>query len=242
MEKLQKELQTRQNEMEKMREKERNWEEQVKQLKVELKNARQKERDLAKLVLEKPQQRAETAPMTGSGHLLPLVGKPSAAEIRSGAKPTAVVPNRLQGENGKKRAFNEARIFSEDTFRPITAPLEPIDSRTSSSHLPPLPESLKMASFNTQKTAFGLRTQHGVPVALDYATLCSFIPSSVITRVQADALWGFFLECSESTVPSPAGMERVETRGVVTVSHLDSPTYETYAELDDDEYGEDFEG
>lgn len=219
VEKLQKELADKQYEMQRMREKERNWEEQVKQLKDELKNARQKERDMSKFMNEKP-QRAETAPNTGSiGKLAPLQQQQQQPlDPRRGGLPAPVAADKAkrlapnqQGGGGMKippsptapqrKDFNNARVFNQDTFRPITAPLEPIveDVRMSSTkQLPPLPESLKMASFNTRRIAFGLQ-QTGQPVTLTLDVLFDFVDSQVITRQQAEGLWSLFADLNEAT-------------------------------------------
>lgn len=250
VEKLQKELQDRQNEMQRMRDKERDWEEQVKQLKSELKNARQKERDLAKAMNEKP-QRAETAPNQGSlTKLAPLQQKEEPKRL--GAKGQVAggnTPNNGGSGAPARKDFNNARVFSNDTFRPITAPLEPIDEvlrHSTTTQLPPLPDSLKMASFNTRKTAFGLQ-QLSSTAPLSYDQLCDFAKSQVITQFQADDLWRLFTGDEPPKRPSPPpGSRPRNLESNVRRSSLNqgvmppSPTYETYAELADEEeeYGD----
>lgn len=242
VEKLQKELQDRQHEMQRMRDKERDWEDQVKQLKVELKNARQKERDLSKMVGDKP-QRAETAPNTGSISKLAPLQQVDAKH--GGAAPRLSEAGRASHVSGPagapgRKDFNNARVFSNETFRPITAPLEPIEDvlRTSQQQLPPLPDSLKMASFNTRKVAFGLQHTEA-PIPMSYETLCDFVKSQVVTQQQADALWVLFSgEDPPKKRPSPPpGARPNDPSRRATVPT--SPTYETYAELDDDEDGYD---
>lgn len=254
VETLQKELKTRQFEMQRMRDKEKGWEDQVKQLKQELKNARQKERDLNKIVQDRP-QRAETAPNAGSISKLAPIDDPR----RNGAeRPTAPVfrPKQLlpshSGNNNNnssdvrasqpqpmRKDFNNAKVFQNETFRPITAPLEPIDDVIRSSaghqHLPPLPDSLKMASFNTRKIAFGLQQapNGGIPVPLCYQQLCDFVKSQVVTQAQADALWRLFSGEEHPKKPSPPLGTRPKDPSRRTVPS--SPTYETYDDLGDDD-------
>ncbi|CUF85363.1 Hypothetical protein, putative [Bodo saltans] len=250
VETLQKELQTRQSEMQKMREKERGWEDQVKQLKQELKNARQKERDLSKIVQDRP-QRAETAPNSGSiSKLAPIDDprrnggeRPTAPVIRTkgGAGPSQIDVRASQPQQPTRKDFNNAKVFQNETFRPITAPLEPIDDVIRSSaghqHLPPLPDSLKMASFNTRKIAFGLMQapNGGTPIPLSYQQLCEFVKSQVVTQAQADALWQLFRGEEEiPKKPSPPLGTRPKDPSVRR-NVPSSPTYETYDDLEDDE-------
>ena len=293
VEQLQKELADRQQEMQRMRDKERDWEQQVKQLKGDLKNARQKEKDLSKLVGEKP-QRAETAPNPSSSvhilaggsqrslaKLLPLerqsqnqlVSPQQHQPFQSQQQPRPLQTGPASAQKGappttRRSDFNNTKVYSNETFRPITAPLEPIaDVRESTSALPPLPESLKMASFNTRKVAFGLpkSDKASEPVPLDFSRLMDFVSSQVVTKAQADNLWTFFAEELSSAVmdlpkhPTPPALSRGSS-----YSHpqqTDSPpqakrsgagssqrqTYETYAQLDegegegDGEYDDDYD-
>lgn len=252
---LQKELQTRQNEMQRMRDKERGWEDQVKQLKMELKNARQKERDLNKIV--QGPQRAETAPNTGSISKLAPIDDP---RRNGGERPTAPVlrakggggvgshpldVRQSQPQQPTRKDFNNAKVFQNETFRPITAPLEPIDDVIRSSaghqHLPPLPDSLKMASFNTRKIAFGLQQANGgTPIPLSYEQLCEFVKSQVVTQSQADALWQLFGggEGEEHIPKKPSPPLGMRPKDPSRRNVPSSPTYETYDELEDDEDGE----
>jgi hypothetical protein len=247
VETLQKELQTRQSEMQRMRDKERGWEDQVKQLKQELKNARQKERDLNKIVHDRP-QRAETAPNSGSISKLAPIDDP---RRNGGERPTApVIRTKAHGggpqvdvrasqpQQPTRKDFNNAKVFQHETFRPITAPLEPIDDVIRSSaghqHLPPLPDSLKMASFNTRKIAFGLMQSPngGTPIPLSYQQLCEFVKSQVVTQAQADALWQLFRgEEDIPKKPSPPLGNRPKDPSRRNVPS--SPTYETYDDLDE---------
>ncbi|KEG12897.1 hypothetical protein DQ04_01351200 [Trypanosoma grayi] len=187
VERLQKELESRDFAMAKMREKERNWEEQVKQLKLELKNARKKERDLNKLVKEGP-RRAETAP-DQPVESTPVLGSPGTGGKKGVRSPSAL-------HLGKKQNFAKSRIFTQEAFRAISAPSEVASTSyvpLSPSPLPPLQESFKCASVLTRKTAFGLPLEHANrPVSIEYEHLLQFVKEQIITQQQADGLWRLF--------------------------------------------------
>ncbi|ORC90800.1 uncharacterized protein TM35_000072240 [Trypanosoma theileri] len=190
VEMLQKELESRDVEMAKLREKEKSWEEQVKQLKLELKSAKKKERDLNKLVKEGP-RRAETAPDQ------PIVSPPVLSSPAIGGKKTNGGPSGGGGPMlGKKQDFAKSRIFTHKNFRPISAPSETVsivDHPSAREPLPPLQDSFKCASVLTRKTAFGLPEEHANrPVPIEYEHLLQFVNEQIITQQQADGLWRLF--------------------------------------------------
>ncbi|EAN87942.1 hypothetical protein C3747_28g72 [Trypanosoma cruzi] len=187
VERLQKELESRDVQMAKMREKEKNWEEQVKQLKIELKSAKKKERDLNRLVKEGP-RRAETAPDQ------PILSPPTLSAPGLPAKKGFGAPS--PPGQGKKQKFARSRVFNQQTFRPISAPSD----AASSSYVPQeenvaslMQESFKCASVLTRKTAFGLPEENANrPVPIEYEHLLQFVKEQIITQQQADALWRLF--------------------------------------------------
>ncbi|KAF8286204.1 hypothetical protein TcBrA4_0028320 [Trypanosoma cruzi] len=187
VERLQKELESRDVQMAKMREKEKNWEEQVKQLKIELKSAKKKERDLNRLVKEGP-RRAETAPDQ------PFLSPPTLSALGLPAKKGFGAPS--PPGQGKKQKFARSRVFNQQTFRPISAPSD----AASSSYVPQeenvaslMQESFKCASVLTRKTAFGLPEENANrPVPIEYEHLLQFVKEQIITQQQADALWRLF--------------------------------------------------
>ncbi|RNC47180.1 hypothetical protein TcCL_NonESM02926 [Trypanosoma cruzi] len=170
-----------------MREKEKNWEEQVKQLKIELKSAKKKERDLNRLVKEGP-RRAETAPDQ------PFLSPPTLSAPGLPAKKGFGAPS--PPGQGKKQKFARSRVFNQQTFRPISAPSD----AASSSYVPQeenvaslMQESFKCASVLTRKTAFGLPEENANrPVPIEYEHLLQFVKEQIITQQQADALWRLF--------------------------------------------------
>ncbi|KAG8348555.1 hypothetical protein TRVL_00644 [Trypanosoma vivax] len=212
MERLQKELVTRDLQMAKMREKEKNWEEQVKQLKNELKNAKKKERDLTKL-MKGECRRAETAPDQPTVSP-PVLNTPSVTSKRT------LGP--LGGAaQGKKFDFNKSRIFSHSSFRPISAPSEAVGPSYAgeiTTVSPPLQDSFKCASLLTRQTVFGLREQHARrPVPIEYEHLLQFAEEEIITQQQADALWRLF-----TNVESPLTLLRRHPQGMRSTAESSS--------------------
>lgn len=225
---LQKELETREIQMAKMREKERNWEEQVKQLKNELKNAKRKERDLNRLVKEVP-RRAETAPDP------PVVSPPMPGALVKGTNKGSTILSTLAQD--RKQAPPKSKILPPKTFRPISAPLE----AGVGSYVPEeitdnttMQDSFKCASFLTRKTAFGLPEKNAnKPVPIEYEHLLQFVEEKIITQRQADALWRLF-----TNGESPLALLRRQSMGPRAfgdASDLHGPAGRTHKDAEDTE-------
>ncbi|PWV07261.1 hypothetical protein C3747_104g82, partial [Trypanosoma cruzi] len=173
--------------MAKMREKEKNWEEQVKQLKIELKSAKKKERDLNRLVKEGP-RRAETAPDQ------PFLSPPTLSAPGLPAKKGFGAPSPLdRGKNksllGAVYSINKHSVLS---VRPPMPPQAPTSLKKKMwHHLCRSPSNVLL--FLTRKTAFGLPEENANrPVPIEYEHLLQFVKEQIITQQQADALWRLF--------------------------------------------------
>ncbi|RNF17787.1 uncharacterized protein Tco025E_04730 [Trypanosoma conorhini] len=217
VEQLQKELESRDFQMARMREKEKNWEEQVKQLKIELKSARKKERDLNKLVKEGP-RRAETAPDQPIVSA-PMLGSPGQPLKKGLGAPLALGP-------GRRQKFAKSCIFNQETFRPISAPSDAV----STSFVPQqqnivslMQDSFKCASALTRKTAFGLPEENANrPVPIEYHHLLQFVKEQIITQQQADALWRLFSNEDSPLTLIHRQSSTVKLSGEVAVNSTDS--------------------
>lgn len=169
-----------------LQERERAWEDQVRQLKAGLRQTRRKDRAHGNNLAPIARRRAETAPDPPSHPPGCHQGRP-----------------RHTGEGGRQKYkaedFSMARIFSPGTFRPITAP-DPLEYDMGEIHARQCGESVglseasfKLASLTTQQNALGLPTEHASqPVPIQYVHLLQFAEAQIITQEQADGLWQFF--------------------------------------------------
>ncbi|RNF06424.1 hypothetical protein TraAM80_03891 [Trypanosoma rangeli] len=217
VEQLQKKLESRDFQMAIMREKEKNWEEQVKQLKMELKSAKKKQRDLNKLVKEGP-IRAETAPDQ------PFIRTPKqgfhGAPLRKGlGAPSA------PGLGGKEK-FVKGCIFTKEMFCPISVPSDNVSTSfvpQQQNRVPFMQDSFKCASALTRKTAFGLAEENANrPVPIEYEHLLQFVKEHIITQQQADELWRLFSNENSPLTLIRQQASNVNLPGEVETTSMDS--------------------